>query len=293
MRIAALAIAAVMVSPALAQEAPEGQGFGAADIGADIAADIVEQERYETAPEAETFEPGQFLERRQGLDPGQPGATMRADEQPGSSLPDSSIIVRRPGEGRIEVTPLAPPGGGLDEEESAAHEALEDDSIGLLPEPDTLPKASDEEGRSQRPSFKRVPDAAADSIRPEGVAIPIEPVATGSRPGVRLRELDKMTGRTETVEIAVGETRQVGRLKITAEACRSPETNDPHGTFAFLKVWDVRSVNGGGRAEEAEKLFSGWMFVQSPSISALDHPRYDLWVISCTMSDVAASSGSE
>ncbi|HLS19439.1 MAG TPA: DUF2155 domain-containing protein [Paracoccaceae bacterium] len=89
-------------------------------------------------------------------------------------------------------------------------------------------------------------------------------------------------------------------MKIAVEACRSPETNDPHGTFAFLKVRDMRAAEeapdedeGNGKGEESGEAFSGWMFAQSPSLSALDHPRYDLWVISCTTSEVAQSSGSE
>lgn len=288
MRLAALAIAALMVSPALAQEALEGSD----------------------TPE---FEPGMFLERPADLE-GSRGGTASGEAASGESVsgegardddqPGSSILVRRPGEAGIEVTPLAPPGSDLDAEQESGSELLEDDSIGLLPEPDTLPKSPDDQDGA-RPGFKRPPEEPTGLTRPEGIAIPIEPVATASRPGVRLRELDKMTGRTDTVEIAVGETRQIGRLKIAVEACRSPETNDPHGTFAFLKVWDMRSAdegggdegkddgNGSGSGEEPEEAFSGWMFAQSPSLSALDHPRYDLWVISCTTSEVAQSSGSE
>lgn len=296
MRFAAWAIAALLVSPALAQEALEGSDTPA----------------YEPGPyEPGAYEPGVFLDRPADPEASGDGAGMdaagagevwsdeaaRRDDQPGISAPGSSLAVRRPGEGSIEVTPLAPPGSDLDEgQKKNDAELLEDDSIGLLPEVDTLPKSPDDQGRSP-------PEEAIGSSRPEGVAIPIEPVPTISRPGVRLRELDKMTGRTDTVEIAVGETRQIGRLKIAVEACRSPETNDPHETFAFLKVWDMRSaadlgveegdVEGEGKAGEPEEAFSGWMFAQSPSLSALDHPRYDLWVISCTTSEVAQSSGSE
>ncbi|HLS19440.1 MAG TPA: hypothetical protein VK090_06495 [Paracoccaceae bacterium] len=191
MRFAALAIAALMVSPALAQEALEGSDTPG----------LVEQERHEVAPEAGTLEPGSFLDRQ--VDPEGAGEAARDDES------GATVIVRRPGEGGIEVTPLAPPGSDLDEEQESGSELLEDDSIGLLPEPDTLPK-SPEDQDGARPGFKRPPEEPSGSTRPEGIAIPIEPVATISRPGVRLRELDKMTGRTDTVEIAVGEERQIG-----------------------------------------------------------------------------------
>ena len=33
---------------------------------------------------------------------------------------------------------------------------------------------------------------------------------------------------------------------------------------------------------ETAPRFSGWMFASSPALSALDHPRYDVWVVSCS-----------
>jgi hypothetical protein len=71
----------------------------------------------------------------------------------------------------------------------------------------------------------------------------------------------------------VGETKRFGHLEITAEACRVP-ADDPAGdAYAFLKIRDIR--------EETDR-FSGWMFASSPALSALDHPRYDVWVVGCT-----------
>ena len=32
-----------------------------------------------------------------------------------------------------------------------------------------------------------------------------------------------------------------------------------------------------------EPLFTGWMFASTPSLNALEHPTYDVWVIDCTM----------
>ncbi|MEM1409906.1 MAG: DUF2155 domain-containing protein, partial [Pseudomonadota bacterium] len=34
-----------------------------------------------------------------------------------------------------------------------------------------------------------------------------------------------------------------------------------------------------------EAIFKGWMFASTPSINALEHPTYDVWVIACTMED--------
>jgi hypothetical protein len=115
-----------------------------------------------------------------------------------------------------------------------------------------------------------------------GVASPvapelIQPVETQSAPGVVLRGLDKMTGRTTTVEIAAGAEEMVNRLKIHVDACLAPADNAQHGTMAYLQIWDTKHP-------QPEPVFAGWMFAESPALSAMDHPRYDVWVISCTTS---------
>jgi hypothetical protein len=154
--------------------------------------------------------------------------------------------------------------------------------LGLGPGTGAAAPAEPQWERSPDGRFYRAPktDSAAPADAPATV-VPIEPPDTALRAGARLRELDKMTGQTRTFEINVGETREVERLRVELDACRSPEGNDTHGTMAFLKVWDIR--------EPADELFSGWMFAESPALSAIDHPRYDLWVISCTTDVVAGS----
>ncbi|MEM7422359.1 MAG: DUF2155 domain-containing protein [Pseudomonadota bacterium] len=108
------------------------------------------------------------------------------------------------------------------------------------------------------------------------VLVPLDSVDTALKEGARLRQLDKMTGQSVTFDIVVGARRRVDRLIVQLEACRSPEDNAAHGSMAFLKIWDTRR-------EETQPDFTGWMFAESPALSALDHPRYDLWVISCTI----------
>ena len=122
---------------------------------------------------------------------------------------------------------------------------------------------------------------------PEVPMVPelIAPVETVLKPGARLRQLDKMTGQAETVELAAGEEAMVDRLRVRLEACRAPEDNGEHGTMAFLKVWDSNE-------EAGVPVFSGWMFAESPALSAMDHPRYDLWVMSCTTASGEGSTAS-
>ncbi|MEM6906168.1 MAG: DUF2155 domain-containing protein, partial [Pseudomonadota bacterium] len=134
-------------------------------------------------------------------------------------------------------------------------------------EPETEPTQS--ESRFKRAPFRTYRDHVGPRL-PEAIEGP----QTRSQGGVTLRFLDKMTGRIETVEVETSSERLLGtRIRVRADACRSPEAGEAGGDIAFLKIWDTRQVE--------EPAFSGWMFAESPSLSALDHPRYDVWVIRC------------
>lgn len=123
------------------------------------------------------------------------------------------------------------------------------------------------------------------SPRQQGPNLPerVPGVSTEGKRGARLRQLDKMTGATRSFDLQAGGEIRVDRLRIELETCRAPDDNAQHGTKAFLRIWDTKDA--------AEPAFSGWMFAESPALSALDHPRYDVWVMSCiTVSDEAAPS---
>jgi len=90
---------------------------------------------------------------------------------------------------------------------------------------------------------------------------------------VHLRGLDTLNGRTQDIDMRVGETARLGHLEIIADTCRVPRDDPAADAFAFLRIRDDREGNA---------RFSGWMFASSPALSALDHPRYDVWVVSCS-----------
>lgn len=154
----------------------------------------------------------------------------------------------------------------------------------LTPEEESGPRWQ----RNRTRRFKQAPKATEtiDTSRTSAFAVPITPIRTRIKTGARLRQLDKMTGQTITFDLESGESRRVDRLKISLEACRSPKNNASHGAMAFLKIWDTRKIDG-------DPQFTGWMFAESPALSALDHPRYDLWVINCTTSEAEVSTVNE
>ena len=94
-------------------------------------------------------------------------------------------------------------------------------------------------------------------------------------PIVKLQSLDKVTARTMTFEAKVGSTVKFGPLYIKVQACRKAPPIEKPESAAFLQIWEVTPH------EEAKWIFSGWMFASSPSLSSMDHPIYDVWVIDC------------
>jgi hypothetical protein len=108
-------------------------------------------------------------------------------------------------------------------------------------------------------------------------------------PVVKLQSLDKVTARTMTFEANVGNTVKFGSLFIKIQACaKAPPIEQPESA-AFLQIWEMKSkgesdsvsVKDQPPKEEAQWIFSGWMFASSPALSHMDHPIYDVWVLDC------------
>ncbi len=87
--------------------------------------------------------------------------------------------------------------------------------------------------------------------------------------------LDKITGRIISFEVAINETVQFGTLQITPRVCYSRPPTDAPQTDAFAQVDEITE-------QKAEKrIFSGWMFANSPGLHGVEHPIYDIWLIAC------------
>jgi hypothetical protein len=92
-----------------------------------------------------------------------------------------------------------------------------------------------------------------------------------------LQGLDKVTARTRRFYAPVGEQTRFGTLEITVGDCLVNTPDAPPESVAYLTIVDHKP------GQAAEKLFAGWMFASTPSLSALDHGVYDVRVLACTM----------
>jgi hypothetical protein len=101
------------------------------------------------------------------------------------------------------------------------------------------------------------------------------PSKDGIKRMIILRGLDKITGRPSNILAPVGVPVNYATLTITARYCYSTPITEPPETTAFLQIEDHRPD------QDARQAFSGWMLASSPSLNGLQHPLYDVWVISC------------
>ena len=93
---------------------------------------------------------------------------------------------------------------------------------------------------------------------------------------INLTALDKITAKTSTIRLAIGDKKFFGSLEIMALKCQFFEGEDLTDTVAYLQVKDL-SVTDNNQVF----LFNGWTFASSPTLKSIDHPVYDLWINSC------------
>jgi hypothetical protein len=93
---------------------------------------------------------------------------------------------------------------------------------------------------------------------------------------VNIEALDKITAKTSSIRLAVGEKKFFGPLEINALKCQVSQSNEVTDTVAYLQVKDV-SIKDNNQVF----LFNGWTFASSPTLQSIDHPVYDLWIKSC------------
>ena len=93
---------------------------------------------------------------------------------------------------------------------------------------------------------------------------------------INIKALDKITAKTSTFRLAIGEKKFFGSLEIKALKCQLSENNESTDTVAYLQVKDLSNKDN-----NQVFLFNGWTFASSPTLQSIDHPIYDLWVTSC------------
>jgi hypothetical protein len=96
--------------------------------------------------------------------------------------------------------------------------------------------------------------------------------------------LNKRNNEQTDLTLKVGEARRIGNVVVKLSSCeKTAPWERPQETGAFVQVFVEE------RAKTSEplawhKVFSGWLFKNSPSLNLVQHPVYDVWVKDCAMS---------
>ena len=129
-------------------------------------------------------------------------------------------------------------------------------------------------------------EVARNSATPEPETVDIPQTVSAEAPGTTpMRDrvavvglLNKRNGLSRDLTLKPGQAVRVGDVIVRLRAC---ETSAPWEvqrlTGAFVQL-DVRNPQG-----RFQRVFSGWLYKETPSLNVLEHPIYDVWPRSCAM----------
>jgi hypothetical protein len=135
-------------------------------------------------------------------------------------------------------------------------------ALAQMPEPAAAPPA---------------PVAAAPKPPAVKAATPVKTVTPNAERIVTVAAIDKRTGVTRSYVGKPGQSFRFGALTVQVRACEATPPWEQPLEGAFLLIDETIGQL------PPKRVYSGWMFAQSPSLHPLEHARYDVWVKSCTM----------
>lgn len=86
-----------------------------------------------------------------------------------------------------------------------------------------------------------------------------------------MRVMNKDAGKVQELSVPVGQSIDFEKINITVRSCVQSDPFDAENYFAFIEVVE----------QENKKIFSNWMNRNEPGDKPLQHPDYDLWLVSC------------
>ena len=160
-------------------------------------------------------------------------------------------------EDRAPVTSVGPPTGSS--------------SPALTAAPSSPPQASETDG----PVGSNAPASV-----PKKPLAPSGPPAPVRAPAAVLRVLDKVTAETMAFEAPIGHRVRYKSLVFEVKACETRGAGEIQPQSSAYLV--VTSDAAAGAALLPRQVFKGWIFANFPSLHALSHPVYDVWLVACS-----------
>jgi hypothetical protein len=118
----------------------------------------------------------------------------------------------------------------------------------------------------------------AVALAAAAASVALAPVAKAARienPVAVFSGIDKITGRITNFDVYIGETVQFGALQVTPKVCYSRDDTETQKVTTFVEVDEITLDR------KIRRIFTGWMFADSPGLNAVEHPVYDVWLVEC------------
>lgn len=124
--------------------------------------------------------------------------------------------------------------------------------------------------------------AQEDPAAPTELTAPLFAANTDTKTprDIKLRVLNKVTANAQDIYLKPGETEKVGRLEIQASNCFVSIPSSQSDSVALLTISEHLPDK---EKKEPKLLFHGWMYASSPSLTALEHPIYDVTMVDCML----------
>ena len=93
---------------------------------------------------------------------------------------------------------------------------------------------------------------------------------------IEIKVLDKVSSKSSKLVLEIGKEKKFKNLLIKCLKCKNSEFDDTPEITAYIQVKDLNNID-----KNEVFVFNGWTFSSSPSLRPLDHPVYDMWLLSC------------
>jgi hypothetical protein len=120
--------------------------------------------------------------------------------------------------------------------------------------------------------------AQEDPAEPTELTSPIFEAESGplTPRTIVIRALNKVTAQAEVMTLKSNQMVKFGQLQITAITCQISAERSQTDYAALLDIVEKLPTGDG-----TKPIFRGWMYASSPSITALEHPVYDVTMVEC------------
>jgi hypothetical protein len=130
-----------------------------------------------------------------------------------------------------------------------------------------------------------------DPAEPTELTSPIFEPEQGARAPrkIVIRVLNKVTAQAKLISFNANETGKIGQLQVTAITCQKSAEKSQTDYAGLLDIAELPTTD----KEKPKPLFRGWMYASSPSITALEHPVYDVTMVRCEVAGDAAKKAED